>query len=42
MEFCEYESAGERFIDAVADHEILAAKLPQLLVNENSSEGRQG
>lgn len=37
MEFCEYDSAGEGSIDAVADHEILAAKLPHLLVNENSS-----
>jgi hypothetical protein len=37
MEFCEYDWAGEGLVDAVADHEILAAKLPHLLVNENSS-----
>jgi hypothetical protein len=35
MEFCEYDWAGEGFVDAVADHEILAAKLPHPLVNEN-------
>ena len=37
MEFCEYDWAGEGFVDAVADQEILAAKLPHVLVNENSS-----
>ena len=37
MEFCEYDWAGEGFVDAVADQEILAAKLPDLLTNENCS-----
>jgi hypothetical protein len=37
MEFCEYDWAGEGFVDAVADQEILAAKLPYVLVEENSS-----
>jgi hypothetical protein len=37
MEFCEYGWSCEGFVEAVADQEILAAKLPQLLVNENSS-----
>jgi hypothetical protein len=37
MEFCEYDWAGEGFVDAAANQEILAAKLPHLLVNENSS-----
>ena len=37
MEFCNYDWAGEGFVDAVADQEILAARLPHELVNENSS-----
>ena len=37
MEFCEYDWDCEGFVDAAADHEILAAKLPQGLVNEESS-----
>ncbi len=37
MEFCDYHWDGEGFVDAVADQEILAAKLPHELVNENSS-----
>lgn len=37
MEFCEYHWDCEGFVDAAADHEILAAKLPQGLVNEDSS-----
>ncbi len=37
MESCEYDWAGEGFLDAAGDLEILAAKLPHLLVNENSS-----
>jgi hypothetical protein len=37
MEFCEYDWACEGFVDAAADHQILAAKLPQGLVNEDSS-----
>jgi hypothetical protein len=36
MKFCEYDWAGEGFVDAVADLEILAAKLPHETVNENS------
>jgi hypothetical protein len=31
MEFCEYDWAGEGFVDAVAAQEILAAKLPHVL-----------
>jgi hypothetical protein len=37
MEFCEYDWACEGFVDAAADHQILAAKLPHGLVNEDSS-----
>jgi hypothetical protein len=37
MEFCEYDWACEGFVDAAANQEILAAKLPDELVNENSS-----
>ena len=37
MEFCEYHWAGEEFVDAAADQETLAAKLPHPLVNENNS-----
>jgi hypothetical protein len=37
MEFCEFDSAGEEFVDAAADQETLAAKLLHPLVNENSS-----
>jgi len=37
MEFCEYDWACEGFVDAAANQEILAAKLPDALVNENSS-----
>jgi hypothetical protein len=37
MEFCEYDWGGEGFVDAAADQEMLAARLPHLLVNENSS-----
>jgi hypothetical protein len=37
MEFCEYDWACEGFVDAAANQEILAAKLPDELVNEDSS-----
>jgi len=37
MEFCEYDWACEGFVDAAANQEILATKLPHELVNENSS-----
>ena len=37
MEFCKYDWACEGFVEAAADHQILAAKLPHRLVNENSS-----
>jgi hypothetical protein len=36
MEFCEYDLDGEEFVDAAADRETLAAKLPRPQVNENS------
>lgn len=37
MEFCEYDWGCEGFVDAAADHQILAAKLPHGLVNEDSA-----
>jgi hypothetical protein len=37
MEFCEFGLDGEGFVDAADDQELLAAKLPKLLAEENSS-----
>jgi TPR repeat protein len=37
MEFCECDWTCEGFVDAAADQEILAARLPHGLVNENGS-----